>query len=221
MCKNNMAVIVIDDEQANKCKELEIPFFFAYPAHTFCQLNRMRGMGACDAYIDDILCHSLNTVEEYFDELQIRVIANSCGQGTGKDIWDGIEGSWFRPEDLWQIDQIDVAEFKTKLNIAPEKYTRTEIQKQEQALYRIYAERHQYEGRVSDFVYDFVNNQVLNRLLPLNWQDRRSNCRMRCMEGHICHHCRSLCHFAEYETSQVMKKNINEYINNQKGATNV
>lgn len=213
LCKQNMAVIVNDDRQALHCKELKLPFIYAYPARTFQQLNRMKNIGACDAYIDDILCHALDVIEEYFDELQIRVTANSCGWGTMPGVWDGIEGSWFRPEDLWQIEQIDVAEFRTNLNVASEQFTKNDICKQEQALYRIYAERHEYEGRVSDFVYDFLNKEVLNRLLPTNWQERRSNCHMKCMEGRICHHCRSLCHFAEYEVSQTIKKNVEELTN--------
>jgi hypothetical protein len=71
----------------------------------------MRAWGATDAYIDDMLCHSLDSIDEFYSDMNIRVYANTCGWGTVEGIWEGAEGSWFRPEDLWQIQVIDVAEF--------------------------------------------------------------------------------------------------------------
>jgi len=64
-----MAVIIHTDIQALKCKKYNLPFIFAYPASTFLQLNRMKNMGACDVYITDVLCHSLDIIENYYDGL--------------------------------------------------------------------------------------------------------------------------------------------------------
>ena len=203
LCKYNMAVIVADDNQAKRCKELNIPFFFGYPARTFSQLNRMRAWGATDAYIDDMLCHSLDSIKEFYSELSIRVIANSCGWGTLENIWDGLEGSWFRPEDLWQLNQIDVAEFQTNLELA------VDIRKQEQALYRVYAEKHEWAGRVDDFILDIKKKDMLNRLFDSDFQERRSNCRMRCMETHRCKYCKTYSDMTLKENAQKIKENIN------------
>ena len=197
-----MAVIVVDDNQANKCKELNIPFFFGYPARTFAQLHRMKMWGATDAYIEDVLCHSLNSLKQFYPDIKIRVIANSCGWGTLDNIWDGIEGSWFRPEDLWQIEQIDIAEFKTNLEVT------TDIRKQEQALYRIYAEKHEWAGPVDDFILDIKKKGMLNRLFDSDFQERRSNCRMKCMETHRCKYCQIYANIILKENAQKIKDNI-------------
>jgi len=45
------------------------------------------------------------------------------------NVWDGIEGSWFRPEDLWKLDQIDIVEFKTNTDVLPKKWTKIDLQK--------------------------------------------------------------------------------------------
>lgn len=203
ICKRNFAVIVSYDDMAQRCKDLDIPFFFGYPARTFQQLNRMHAWGATDAYIDDMLCHSLDSISEFYSDMNIRVYANSCGWGTADGIWEGTEGSWFRPEDLWQIQGIDVAEFHTSAeNIM-------DARKQEQALYRIYAEKHEWHGYVNDFVFDLKKKDVLNRLLDFDFQERRSNCRMRCMETHRCRHCDFHCNMATEIQANKIKENIN------------
>ena len=203
ICQKNMAVIVSDDKQAQYCKDLNIPFFFAYPARTFQQVNRMRNQGATDIYIDDMLCHCLDSLKDFYGDLKIRVIANSCGWGTADEIWDGIEGAWFRPEDLWAIDQIYVAEFKTNLNNA------IESRRQEQALYRIYAEKHAWAGPVDAYVFDIKKKNILNRLLDDEFQERRNNCRMKCMETHHCHYCITKTNMALKENAEKIKENIN------------
>ena len=75
----------------------------------------MREYGATDAYIDDMLCHAFDSINMFYKDITIRVYANTCGWGVKENIWDGLEGSWFRPEDLWQIEAIDVAEFRTSI----------------------------------------------------------------------------------------------------------
>ena len=210
ICKNNMAVIVVDDKQAQICNKLEIPFFFAYPARTFNQLRRMEILGACDAYIDDVLAHSLDQIKDYHS-ITIRVFANSCGWGAIPGIWNNIEGSWFRPEDLWKMDQIDVAEFRVSLDAAS--HLNIEIQKQEQALYKLYAERHEWPGKVDEFVFDIGQLGILNRLLPEDFQERRSNCKMKCMENGRCHFCRFHCDLATKDKAVVIKKNLEEMRN--------
>lgn len=204
ICKYNFAVIVVHDEIAQRCKDLNIPFFFGYPARTFQQLYRMRALGATDAYIDDVLCHSLDNLKLYYNDITIRVYANSCGWGTLEGIWDGLEGSWFRPEDLWQLDAINVTEFKTTLtNIF-------DVQKQEQALYRIYAEDHQWDGRLDLIIFDIQKKNILNRLLDFDFQSRRSNCHMRCMETGLCHHCSIHCNMASREMADKIKERFLE-----------
>ena len=202
LCKNNMAVIVADDTQAKHCKDFEIPFFFGYPARTFAQLSRMSNWGVTDVYIEDLLCHSLDSLKMFYPQINIRVIANSCGWGTMEDIWDGIEGSWFRPEDLWLLEQIDIAEFKTNFHDI------IDARKQEQALYRLYAEKHEWAGPVDIYVVDIKKKGMLNRLFDEEFQERRSNCRMKCMETHRCHYCNVKSNMTLIENAEKIKDNI-------------
>ena len=106
MCKNNFAVAIFDDQYIHYCKEYDLLWFFAYPLKTFTQLYRSVVLGASDAYISDELCHNLDIVEEYYDELTIRVIANNIGYRplTDNKYLNGSNGDWFRPEDLWELD---------------------------------------------------------------------------------------------------------------------
>lgn len=210
LSKHNMAVIINSDEQALKCKELEIPFIFGYPARTFAQLSRMQKMGACDAYIDDMLCHSLDSIKNYYPDIKIRVIANSCGWGTMDNVWDGLEGSWFRPEDLWQLDQIYAAEFYTNLSYQGPYDQIQNVKKQEQALYRLYAEEHEWSGKIDDFVFDIKRKNIMNRLLDEDFQNRRNNCKMKCMETHGCHHCEIYAALASQDTMEKIKEKNNK-----------
>lgn len=175
MCRDNFAIIISDDHQAQHCRDLEISFFFAYPARTFYQLKRMRELGATDAYITDEMTHSLFDIEDYFSDITIRVVGNSAGWGTIKDIWPNICGAWFHPEVLYQLDMIDVCEFRTSLEHD------MDIRKQEQALYRIYAERHEWSGKLEEIIPDIdapgdiiiqYLEQVHNRVKePANWKN--------------------------------------------------
>ena len=205
LCKENMAVACIDDKQANKCKEYGLNWFFAYPCRTFLQLYRAQEMGATDAYITDELCHNLDTIDNYFD-ITIRVIANSAGWGVVEDIkyLDGMCGPWFRPEDLWQLDQIDVCEFYTQF----ERHRDPIVQ--EQALYHIYAETHEWPGRVEDFVYNIERKGVINRVLDDNFQIYRSNCGMKCVKFGRCRHCETYGIIANDKMIEKIKKQIKE-----------
>ena len=208
LCHNNFAVSVINDQQALKCKENNLTWFFAYPLHTFQQLYRVESLGASDAYIADELCHSLNTIEEYYPNLKIRVIANNVGSNILQDnqYLSGICGSWFRPEDLWLIPQIDVAEFYLQLNIV--QGTEWNMRRQEQALYDIYAVKHEWSGKLEDFVFNIEQKDIYNELLGENFQPYRSNCGMRCMKTKTCHHCILYANLASTEMAEKIKKHI-------------
>ena len=204
LCHDNFAIACMDDEQANQCKKHNLDWFFAYPCRTFLQLRRAMIMGATDAYIADELCHSLDIIEEYFSNITIRVVANSAGWGTieGDQYLNGVCGSWFRPEDLWLIDQIDVCEFKTTISTDKDPIL------QEQALYKIYAEKHQWQGRVDDFVYDIKRQGLINRLFNDDFQWYRNNCGMKCLKFGRCHYCETYANLAQDTMAYKIKQHI-------------
>ena len=173
------------------------------PCNTFESLNYFRELGASDVYITGELCHCLDDVEEFFDELQIRVCVNDCGMllMPNNKYLNGICGPWFRPEDVENLYQIDVGEFCT--NILDD---HTDVLRQEQALYRIYAERHEWKGRLEEIIYNLPYEGVVNHVLEDSFQERRSNCRMKCMINGRCTHCYTLARMAHQSTLENIRK---------------
>lgn len=209
LCKENFAVSVYEDKQAYECQKRNIKWFFSYPCRTFLQLQRARSMGASDVYITDELCHELDVIEEYYDELTIRVIANYIGWGViPEDKWlNGICGPWFRPEDLWQLDQIDVCEFKTSISDL-KKVSDNNINRQEQALFRIYAIQHKWDGYLNEIIFGLQPN-IKNALIQDDFQIYRNNCSMKCMKYNRCTHCEIYLNLAKQDIYDKIKEKYN------------
>ena len=160
-------------EDLYEVKQLGFQFFSAYKIRYGYQLFALIDMGVCAARIGGQLAHQLDMLEEKTN-IEIRAIVNDT------DTYIGFKpeiGSWIRPEDLVNLPQIDVCEFMSK-DIA-----------QEQALYRVYAERHEWPGRLKEIIPAFNNDELFNRLIPEDFGARRANCRQSCMNGGSCQYC--------------------------------
>lgn len=122
------------------CKEKNIPFFFSMAISEPWTLNAVIDLGVCAARITGELAHKL----DYLDTLpiEIRVWANRSGAPFN---YNPIIGGWFRPEDLNDLTAIDVCEFDF------------DSRKEEQALYRIYAENKNWPGELYLLVKDIKN----------------------------------------------------------------
>lgn len=82
---------------------------------------------------------------------------------------DGICGTWIRPEDMETYEPyIEVIEFEG-----------CSIQ-QEQALYRIYMEEHEWPGYLDTLLTNFHQENVSNRLIHGDLAKSRLNCGQRC-----------------------------------------
>ena len=173
------------------------------PCNTFESLSYFKELGASDVYITGELCHSLDDVDEYFDGVNIRVCVNDCGMLLipNNKYLNGICGPWFRPEDIEDLYQIDVGEFCT--NILDEN---TDILRQERALYRIYAERHEWNGRLEEIIYNLPYEGIVNQVIDDSFQSRRSNCHMKCMINGRCSHCYTLARMAHETTLENIRK---------------
>lgn len=175
----------------NYCREKGIPFFFQSAISEPWALNAFIRLGICSARISGELAHNL----DYLDTLpiEIRVWPNkTCAPFNYKPII----GGWFRPEDLVNIDAIDICEFDVD-NI-----------REEQALYRIYAENHEWPGELYMLVKDIQDKTIYNRMIPPEFQERRSNCRMRCQSGGHCHYCETLTYLANPDLLRPVKEKI-------------
>lgn len=57
---------------------------------------------------------------------------------------------------------------------------------------------------------DIQNQDILNRLIPPQFQERRSNCKMRCQNGDSCHFCRTMTYFTRLKTMKKIKEQLEQ-----------
>lgn len=163
-------------EQAEICKDLDIKFYCGFPISTFYELRRWLKMGVCYVRLDAPLFFDLPTVAQVIGETPIRAVANVAYESLWSED-DGIHGTWIRPEDVETYEPyISVIEFEDCDN------------RKEQALYRIYAEQHEWSGEVSMIISNIQTNAV-NRMIPPNFAERRIKCKQRCEANGACHLC--------------------------------
>ena len=199
MTKKKMKVM-LSKLNYDECLKRKIPFFFATAISEPWTLNALINIGICSARITGQLTHML----DYLDTLpiEIRVCANNSGAPFN---YEPIIGGWFRPEDLEKLTMIDVCEFESRDN------------KHEQALYRIYAEQHRWPGELYMLIKDIDDKEITNRMIPPEFQERRSNCGMRCQSGGHCHFCETITSLANPNLLKPLKekiKNVEENIAN-------
>lgn len=173
------------------CVKNDIPFFFDVAVNTGWEANALINLGVCSLYITGQLAHQLDFVDTL--PVEIRVRANSSGAPFG---YKALIGGWFRPEDLNDLTMIDVCEFAARDN------------REEQALYRIYAEQKAWPGELYMIVKDIPNEEIMNRMIPPEFQEKRSNCGMRCQSGGHCHFCETITYLANPKVLRPVKEQI-------------
>ena len=183
MTRNNLKLLFygpFQTENIVKAVENQIPFFFIYAASNPYDANALVNLGVSDIYITGRLAHQLDYVDTL--PVQIRVIPQHAQAPFG---YKPLLGAWFRPEDIENLKMIDVCDFGFEEN-----------KRRVQALYRIYAEEHEWPGELYMLVPEIEDKEIMNRMLPPDFQEKRSNCRMRCQEGGYCHICENYAYLA-------------------------
>ena len=157
----------------------------------------LRNLGVSAVRIAAPLTHSLEYFANHNDDIQIRVTVNDAG-GIER-YWSGVKGGWFRPEDIDALEPyVSICEFDS------------ESAKQEQALYRIYAERKSWPGSVNVIIHNFFKDNIVNPAIDREFFERRHNCAQRCLSGLPCHYCDIHIDFAERNHLKLLKKNLEE-----------
>ena len=148
-------------------------WYIMEPCNSFMEAVALQKNGAEYIVLGETLFFNLQRINECGIK-NVRIMANQASHSLVPRE-NGICGPWIRPEDLQMYDQFDklIIEFPGCL---PSK---------EEALYRIYAEQHQWPGAVSMIVDNF-NSPCENRMLPSEFTEHRLNCRQRCHSCHIC-----------------------------------
>ena len=199
MLKGNLQACLESELDIDKAKDMGVKYFLPSLLRDFYSLNRYISLGVCAIRITAPLTHYLDELRKMDLHVEIRVFPNLPGI-IPTETCNGLTGGWFRPEDLYQLDDIiDVAEFAPGTPI-----------KREQALYRIYAEDHQWSGALDLLIDDFTIKDMMNRMIPPEFQERRSNCRQRCQFGsRNCHYCELLIKLTNPEFLKPVKEQIN------------
>ncbi len=187
----SVKVALINSNDYKECIKRDIPFFFINSISEPWMLNAVVNMGVCAARVTGELTHDLDYLKNL--PIEIRVFANQPGAPFD---YNPLIGGWFRPEDLYKLDAIDVCEFSTE-NI-----------QQEQALYRIYAEQKEWPGRLDIIIKNLNNENIYNRMLPPDFQERRSNCSMRCQRGGYCRYCNTIVNLANPDLLRPIKEKL-------------
>lgn len=149
-------------------------------------------MGVSDIRIAGPLAHDLDYIDEF--DVNIRVTANL--PSTPANI-NAVIGAWYRPEDLYQIEQIDICEFRGNI-------TKPSV---EEALFRIYKLQHRWPGKL-ELLSDQLPKEVDNRLLPDDFQVRRNNCHQKCLMGSNCKWCYTTAHLANEKVFKDAKNGL-------------
>lgn len=188
--------------QMEKCKELDIKFYYGYPVNSFYELNALVLCGVCYVRVAPPLSHSLDKVARF--NIPVRAVPNVCYQGYLPHE-NGIHGQWIRPEDLTLYNKyIDIIEFEDCDRI-----------EKEQALYRIYMEEHEWPGDF-DMLYTNFNYKGVNRMLDSDLALRRMTCGQTCEAGGFCRLCDRYIDLADEEKwieyNKAMNKQPDEVI---------
>lgn len=182
------------EDQIFAAKASGIPFFYQALILDPQILNALVDFGVSAVRISGMLCHCLDYLETL--PVEIRVCANNNGSVFN---YKPECGSWFRPEDLYKLEAIDVCEFQARDN------------RDEQVLYRIYAEKHEWPGDLNLIIKDQAyGKEVINRMIPPEFQERRSKCRARCQYGGHCHYCETILKLANRNSLKYLTKENKE-----------
>ena len=165
----------MSDPRIQEIKDAGIPFFWGYEVTSGYELAALMKFGVCEARVGAPLFFQTDVLRKY--GLPIRITAN-VAHGGYIPTSDGIIGAWIRPEDVERYEGvIETIEFADCDN------------SKEQALFRIYAEQHEWPGKVNMIITNIGNDIAYNRMLPKEFTERRLNCGQKCVSGSACRTC--------------------------------
>lgn len=186
---------VRDLAQAKDCAEHKFKFYFGFPITSFEELNRVSKLGVSYVRLGGPLAFSLDKVQRF--GIPVRAVPNIASEWP----WpgdDGICGSWIRPEDVKYYEPY----------IAAMEFEDCNLQ-QERATFRIYAEEHEWPGKVNMLISN-VKTEALNRLIHPSFGETRPTCGQRCQENGRCHYCERLLHLAHEDVVRELQRHLEE-----------
>ena len=186
--KLTLSLPEMTDPRIAELKANNIPFFWGYSVSTWWELDALIALGVSQVRIEAPLFFETKKLQQKcYKKVALRAVANVAHEGYLPGV-DGITGSWIRPEDVEQYEKtFTTIEFRDCDN------------SKEQALYRIYAEQHEWPGQVEMLITNISAPGKYNRMLPPEFTQHRLNCGQRCKSGGACRICHRYMHLADPE----------------------
>lgn len=179
LAQGNFIIGVVTTPQIKEAKRLGLTKYHRSPLHSFQEIKDMRDAGMDEMYLAAPVFFQLDKVARYYPEMKIRAVANVALPEGSLSYNNGVRGTWIRPEDVPTYDPyISVIEFQAE-------------QKPEQAMFRIYAQQHNWSRELNYIVKD-LDHPAMNRMIPPTLAEARIKCGQRCMESGHCHLCERL-----------------------------
>ena len=161
-------------QELNEARQMAFKHYYLSPVRTFEELCDLKEAGVCCVYLAAPLFFQLDKVKEF--GIPVHAVANMANASSLFSRNDGVVGTWIRPEDVDTYnDYIDVIEFAGDIT-------------QEQALYRIYAEKKAWSGELGLLVKD-LNYLATNRMIPPTLAETRISCGQKCKMNGKCKLC--------------------------------
>lgn len=165
--KLTICIPEIKGKGVESLKAAGIPYYWGYPITNEWELEAILNTGVSQIKIEAPLFFKQELLRNL--PIETRVSANIAHSGYLP--FNGINGSWIRPEDVKQYENtINIIEFENC------------DKKQEQALFRIYAEQHEWSGKISMIISN-LDLDCVNRMLPPEFTTARLNCGQKCTYG--------------------------------------
>lgn len=156
---------------------LGLPYYLGWRADSFYEAEALKKTGV--AYVRPGMSMMFDVAAMQNLDMPVRLTPNVAYESNVPEC-DGICGYWIRPEDLHEYEVFGpevVIEFEADRGL------------EEEALYRIYAEEHEFSGPM-DMLIKRIGVSCPNRMVPPSLVQVRLVCRQRCKQGQNC----KLCH---------------------------
>ena len=196
---NRFVICAASVEECTEARTRGIKFYHRRPATSAYEARGLINLGVEYIYVEAPLFFNLETI----GDVKVRVYANEANYN-GLPGVDGICGAWIRPEDVWLYeDLIDVIEFFPTHDMEYKDWLG-----KERALYRIYAEEHEWPGDIGDIINN-INSDAVNRLILPDVGMNRLKCGQRCQNYNgSCTICKTAFKLGNVKTLENYRKKI-------------
>lgn len=176
LTKNNLVLCVPMVDMIRTANAIGVKSYYGFAIENFWELNAFLNLGVEYVKLGMGLFFQMDRVKMAVDNTKIRAVPN-LAYNDNLPHKDGVCGQWIRPEDLCTIYEpyIDVVEFADC------------DRDKEQALYRVYAEEHEWRSDLQALITN-LNYPGVNRMILEEVAKTRLNCNQKCQYGgcHIC-----------------------------------